>query len=89
MRTAVLVRRGDSSTDWDLLGEAAAEIARYKIQQQADRSSSSRGGGDGGTGWSSRRIVRLVRQTVGWARDFPGWLLYRFAAVACWLGYAY
>lgn len=77
--TCLPVHRGDSSSDWELLGEAAAEIARYKAQQQADsnRGNSSIGGGDGG-GWSSKKSVALLRQLLCFLRDFPSWLQYRF-----------
>lgn len=67
------MHRGPSGTDWDLLGEAAAEIARYKIQQQANSRSKS----SGGDGWSGRKGVAMLRQWLRFLTDFPSWLQYR------------
>lgn len=67
------MHRGASSTDWDLLGEAAAEIARYKIQQQVNSSSKS----SGGNGWSGRKGAAMLRQWLLFLTDFPSWLQYR------------
>jgi len=71
----------DSATDWQLLGEAAADIARFKTQRQAKAassgasSSSSSSNSSGGAGSSS--LLRLQRKWMRQLRDVPGWLLYR------------
>uniref|UniRef100_A0A383W1D6 Uncharacterized protein n=1 Tax=Tetradesmus obliquus TaxID=3088 RepID=A0A383W1D6_TETOB len=60
-------------TDWKLLNEAAADVARFKVQQL--KSGSSGGGSSSSSKSGSKRSKKR------WARqlqELPGWLLYRY-----------
>ncbi|WIA22303.1 hypothetical protein OEZ85_004619 [Tetradesmus obliquus] len=61
-------------TDWKLLNEAAADVARFKVQQL-------KSGSSGGSSSSSSSKSGSKRSKKRWARqlqELPGWLLYRY-----------
>lgn len=63
-----------------MLGEAAADIARYKGAQQSSSSKLGGGGSNGGdssSGSLQRQAKRAIRRWQRRLRDLPGWLLYR------------
>eukprot|EP00775_Hariotina_reticulata_P003585 gene3585-3850_t len=75
----------ESGPDWQILGEAAAEIARFKGQQQTLNNSQPTSSTPGGGGTSStsrpalqRQMKRNLRRLMKRVADLPGWLLYRY-----------
>ncbi|KAF6262463.1 hypothetical protein COO60DRAFT_628176 [Scenedesmus sp. NREL 46B-D3] len=58
-------------TDWKLLNEAAADVARFKVQQLKAGSSSSSSSSKGTSKRSKKRWARKLQ-------ELPGWLLYRY-----------
>jgi len=77
----------DSVPDWQMLGEAAAEIARFKGQQQSLHTSQPSNSTTGGSGSTSRpaslrQLKRSIRRAIKRVEDLPGWLLYRYMSNA-------
>ncbi|WIA42759.1 hypothetical protein OEZ86_008702 [Tetradesmus obliquus] len=60
-------------TDWKLLNEAAADVARFKVQQLKSGSSGGSSSSSSKSG-SKRSKKRWARQL----QELPGWLLYRY-----------